>query len=68
MNPLEFLQRLAARVPRPRWHLIRLGVRVTSLRDVSGPPLREHGVLAHNARLRAMVVPTAPPEQREPAT
>jgi hypothetical protein len=40
MSPLEFMQRLAALVPRPRLHLIRL-VPITSLREVSGPPLRE---------------------------
>ena len=40
MSPLEFMQRLAALVPRPRLHLIRF-----------------HGVLAANAKLRAMVVP-----------
>ncbi len=40
MSPLEFMQRLAALVPRPRLHLIRF-----------------HGVLAPNAKLRAMVVP-----------
>lgn len=40
MSPLEFMQRLAALVPRPRLHLIRL-----------------HGVLAPNAKLRALVVP-----------
>ena len=38
MSPLEFMQRLAALVPRPRLHLIRFGARVTSLREVSGPP------------------------------
>ena len=43
MSPLEFMQRLAALVPRPRLHLIRF-----------------HGVLASNARLRAMVVPQEP--------
>ena len=47
-------------MPRPRLHLIRFGVRVTSLREVSGPPLREHGVLAPNAKLRARVVPNGP--------
>jgi len=57
MSPLEFMQRLAALVPRPRLHLIRFGVRITSLCEVSGPPLREHGVLAPDARMRAMVVP-----------
>ena len=55
MSALEFMQRLAALVPRPRLHLIRFGVRITSLREVSGPPLREHGVLAPNAKLRALV-------------
>ena len=50
MSPLEFMQRLAALVPRPRLHLIRF-----------------HGVLAPNARLRALVVPQGPPEQDEPA-
>lgn len=40
MTPLEFMQRLAALVPRPRLHLIRF-----------------HGVLAPNAKLRALVVP-----------
>ena len=41
--PLEFMQRLAALVPRPRLHLIRF-----------------HGVLAPNAKLRALVVPQEP--------
>ena len=45
MSPLEFMQRLAALVPRPRLHLIRF-----------------HGVLAPNAKLRALVVPQAPEE------
>ena len=39
LTPLEFMQRLAALVPRPRLHLTRF-----------------HGVLAPNAKLRAMVV------------
>jgi len=43
MSPLEFMQRLAALVPRPRLHLIRF-----------------HGVLAPNAKRRALVVPQAP--------
>ena len=67
MSPLEFMQRLAALVPRPRLHLIRFGVRITSLREVSGPPLREHGVLAPNAKLRALVVPQVVPQESEPA-
>ena len=49
-------------VPRPRLHLIRFGVRITSLCEVSGPPLRDHGLLAPNAKLRALVVPRAPEE------
>ncbi len=40
MSPLEFMQRLAALVLRPKLHLIRF-----------------HGVLAPNAKQRAMVVP-----------
>ena len=43
-------------MPRPRLHLIRFGVRITSLREVSGLPLRDHGVLAPNAKLRTQVV------------
>ena len=43
MSPLEFMQRLAALVPRPRLHLIGF-----------------HGVLAPNAKLRALVVPHGP--------
>ena len=43
MSPLEFMQRLAALVPRPRLHLIRF-----------------HGVLAPNAKLRALVAPQEP--------
>jgi hypothetical protein len=46
MSPLEFMQRLAALVPRPRLHLIRF-----------------HGVLAPNAKLRALVVPQGPPDR-----
>ncbi|MFN7546170.1 MAG: transposase, partial [Pseudomonadota bacterium] len=50
MSPLEFMQRLAARATEGRPSGTRaaaeaaphpLGVRVTSLREVSGPPLRE---------------------------
>ena len=46
MSPLEFMQRLAALVPPPRLHLIRL-----------------HGVLAPDAKLRALVVPAGTQEQ-----
>lgn len=38
MCPVAFMQRWAALVPQPWLHLIRLGVRVTSLREMSGPP------------------------------
>ena len=37
LSPEQFMQRLSALVPRPRLHLIRFGVRTTSLRAVSGP-------------------------------
>ena len=50
MAPLEFMQRLAALVPRPRLHLIRL-----------------HGVLAPNAKLRALVVPQEPEQHTQAA-
>ena len=50
MSPLEFMQRLAALVPRPRLHLIRF-----------------HGVLAPNAKLRAMVVPQEPEPEAQAA-
>jgi len=46
MSPLEFMQRLAAQVPRPRLQLI-------------GFP----GVLAPNAKLRALVVPQELPQE-----
>jgi hypothetical protein len=65
MTPLDFMQRLAALVPRPRLHLMRFGVRITSLREVSGSPLREHGVLAPNAKLRPLVMPQEPAETEQ---
>jgi len=37
-----------------------LGARINSLFEVRGPLLRDHGVLAPNAKLRAPVVPTGP--------
>ena len=45
---MEFIQRLAAFIPRPRLHLIRF-----------------HGVLAPNAKLRALVVPQVVPQELE---
>ncbi|MCU0938490.1 MAG: hypothetical protein MUC86_04975 [Burkholderiaceae bacterium] len=41
---------------------------MTSLREVSGPPPREHGVLAPNAKLRPRVVPQGPPATAPAAT
>jgi hypothetical protein len=64
MEPLEFMERLAALVPRPRLHLIPFD------RLRAG---RFHGVLAPNAKLRSKIVPapaeraTAPPTDHAPA-
>ena len=60
LSPLEFTQRLAALMPRPGLHLVRFGMRITSLCEVRDARLREHRVLAPNARLRAQVVPQEP--------
>jgi hypothetical protein len=49
---LEFMQRLAALIPRPRLHLIRF----------------HHPALAPNAKLRALVVPQGPSAQAQAAT
>jgi hypothetical protein len=51
MSLLDFMQRLAALVPRARLHLI-----------------RSHGILAPNAKLRALVVPQERAAQAQPAT
>ena len=60
MSPLQFASRLAVLGPRPELHLIRFGVRRTSLREVSELLLRELGVLAPSSTtsvaLRARVV------------
>jgi hypothetical protein len=53
MEPLEFMERLAALVPRPCLHLIPFD------RLRAG---RFHGVLAPNAKLRSKIVP-APPQR-----
>jgi len=60
MLPLEFMQRLAALVPRPRLHLIRLVS--ADLRCA------KYGVFVPNAKLRALVVPQEPepPAQSAP--
>jgi hypothetical protein len=59
MEPLEFMERLAALVPRPRLHLIPFD----SLR--AG---RFHGVLAPNAKLRSKIVPAPAPPATVPPT
>ena len=58
MSPLEFMQRLAALVPRPRLHLIPFD------RLRAG---RFHGVLAPNAKLRREIVPSPPEHATAPA-
>ena len=58
MAPLEFMQRLAALVPRPRLHLIPFD------RLSAG---RFHGVLAPNAKLRSEIIPSLPEQVSEPA-
>ena len=58
MSPLEFMQRLAALVPRPRLHLIPFdGLRAG----------RFHGVLAPNAKLRSEIIPSPIEQATEPA-
>jgi hypothetical protein len=57
MSPLEFMQRLAALVPRPRLHLIRFD------RLRAG---RFHGVLAPNAKLRCEIIPSPVEQQPSP--
>ena len=58
MEPLEFMERLAALVPRPRLHLIPFD------RLRAG---RFHGVLAPNAKLRSKIVPTPAERATAPA-
>ena len=58
MEPLEFMERLAALVPRPRLHLIPFD------RLRAG---RFHGVLAPNAKLRREIVPSPPEQATAPA-
>ena len=59
MEPLEFMERLAALVPRPRLHLIPFD------RLRAG---RFHGVLAPNAKLRSKIVPAPAERATEPLT
>ena len=59
MAPLEFMQRLAALVPRPRLHLIPFdGLRAG----------RFHGVLAPNAKLRGKIIPSPAERATEAST
>jgi hypothetical protein len=58
MALLEFMQRLAALVPRPRLHLIPFD------RLRAG---RFHGVLAPNAKWRREIIPTPPEPATKPA-
>jgi len=53
LSPLEFMQRLAALVPRPRLNLIRFA----SFRFAKYLLTPFHGVLAPNAKLRAEIIP-----------
>ncbi len=59
MSPLEFMQRLAALVPRPRLHLIPFD------RLRAG---RFHGVLAPNAKLRGKIIPSPAERATEAST
>jgi hypothetical protein len=54
MSPLEFMQRLAALVPRPRLNLIRFA----SFRFAKYLLTPFHGVLAPNAKLRSEIIPS----------
>ena len=60
MSPMEFMQRLAALVPRPRLHLICLVSAQLRFANRADPRYANHGVLAPNAKLRALVVPQEP--------
>jgi hypothetical protein len=62
MSPLEFMQRLAALVPRPRLNLIRLVCASLRFAKWAHPRCANHGVLAPTAKLRAQVVPAEPSE------
>ncbi|MDP1951946.1 MAG: transposase [Nitrosomonas sp.] len=53
LSPLEFMQRLAALVPRPRLNLIRFA----SFRFAKYLLTPFHGVLAPNAKLRSEIIP-----------
>ncbi len=63
MSPLEFMQRLAALVPRPRLNLIRFA----SFCFVKYLLTSFHGVLAPNAQLRAEIIPGEKKNKSKPA-
>ena len=68
MNPLEFMQRLAALVPRPRLHLIRFhgvlapNAKLRSLVVPQGPPKDEQapGVAASGVQCEAQTAQVGP--------
>jgi hypothetical protein len=68
MSPLEFMQRRAALVPRPRLHLISLVSAQLRCAKRAVSRCANHGVLAPSAKLRALVVPQGPPAQGRAAT
>ena len=63
MSPLEFMQRLAALVPRPRLNLIRFA----SFRFAKYLLTPFHGVLAPNARLRTQIIPDEKKSKNSPS-
>jgi hypothetical protein len=65
MLPLECMQRLAALVPRPRLHLILLVSSSLRCAKCPAPRCANHGALAPNAKLRALVVPQVVPQEPE---
>ena len=65
MSPLEFMQRLAALVPRPRLHLIRFhGVLAPEARPQGGACLARRG---RSAKLRPEIIPNVPVNANTPS-
>ena len=67
MSPLEFMQRLAALVPRPRLNLICLVSAQLRFANRSDPRCANHGVLVSKAKLRSLVVPQEPEQPAQAA-
>jgi hypothetical protein len=63
MSPLEFIQRLAAMVPRPRLNFIRFA----SFRFAKYLLTPFHGVLAPNAKLRSEIIPGSKKNKSNPS-